>query len=247
MESVDLYRSLEAEVGSRDGLARGRVAPARVVARADGGDRAAGGLGEDVRAAARARLGRRGAAALPADDDGRRPRRGVPADRRLHRPEPAHVRARRRRAAPRRRDRDRHPRHRRRRPARARDERRDRPGPDRDRDRRQRRRHVRAGDRRARGRERPDRADGARVPHHEADGAAARDADDARPVAARLLQARVGRADHGRLRAPLRAVGARRYSGRLQLAASRRGLAAVRGADGERDRPRAVARARWRS
>ncbi len=49
MESVDLYRSLEAEVGSRDGLARGRIAQARVVARADGGDRAAGGLGEDVR------------------------------------------------------------------------------------------------------------------------------------------------------------------------------------------------------
>ena len=41
-------------------------------------------------------------------------------------------------------------------------------------------------------------------------GLPARHADDARPVAARVLPARVGRADHGRLRAALRAVGAGR-------------------------------------
>ena len=78
-------------------------------------------------------------------------------------------------------------------------------------------------------------------------GPPARDADDARPVAARLLPARVGRADHGRLRARPGAVVARRDPGRLQRQAARRGLAAVRGADGERDRPRAVARRTPRS
>ena len=92
----------------RDGLARGRLAAARLVGGAHGGDRPAGGLGEDVRAAARAGLGGRGAGALPADVDGRRARGGVPPDRRLHRPEPAHARARRGRAAPRRRGRDPH-------------------------------------------------------------------------------------------------------------------------------------------
>ncbi len=60
---------------------------------------------------------------------------------------------------------------------------------------------------RPRRRHRPDRPDGARVPRAAARGAAPRHADDARPVAARLLPARVGRADHGRLRAPLRALG----------------------------------------
>ena len=69
---------------------------------------------------------------------------------------------------------------------------RDRPRRDRDGDRRQRRRHVRTRDRRARRRQRPDRADGARVPRHAAGRAAARDADDARPLAARLLPAGVG-------------------------------------------------------
>ena len=50
---------------ARDRLARGRLAPARVVARADGGDRAPGGLGEDVRASARARLGEEAQALFP--------------------------------------------------------------------------------------------------------------------------------------------------------------------------------------
>ena len=111
---------------------------------------------------------------------------------------------------------------------------RDRQGRDRDGDRRQRRRDVRPGARRARGRERPDRPDGARVPRPAARRAPARHADDARPVAPRLLPAGVGRADHGRLRAQLRAVGARRDPGGLQRQAARGGLAAVRGADGER-------------
>ena len=81
---------------------------------------------------------------------------------------------------------------------------------------------------------------------HQAVRAADRHADDARPVAARLLPAGVGRADHGRLRARPGALVARRDPGRLQRQAARRGLAAVRGADGERDRPRPVARRRSR-
>ena len=84
--------------------------------------------------------------------------------------------------------------------------------------------------------------DGARVPRPRAVRAAARHADDARPVAPRLLPPRVGRADHGRLRAALRAVVARRDPGGLQRQAARGGLAALRGADAERGRPRPVAR-----
>ena len=74
-------------------------------------------------------------------------------------------------------------------------------GDDRDGDRGQRGRDVRGRDRRARRRHRAGRPDGARVPRPRAVGPPARHADDARPVAARLLPARVGRADHGRLRA----------------------------------------------
>ena len=59
MESVDLYRSLEDGGRPRDGLARGRIASTRVLARADGGDLAPGGLGEDLRPPARADLARR--------------------------------------------------------------------------------------------------------------------------------------------------------------------------------------------
>ena len=58
------------------------------------------------------------------------------------------------------------------------------------------------------------------------------------PVAARLLPARVGRADHGRLRARPGAVVARRDPAGLQREAPRRGLAAVRAAARERDPPR---------
>ena len=74
---------------------------------------------------------------------------------------------------------------------RARHRRRHRQGRDRGRDRRQRRRDVReARSARSPASNVPDRADGARVPGHEAGGPAARHADDARPVAARLLPAR---------------------------------------------------------
>ena len=113
--------------------------------------------------------------------------------------------------------------------------------------RRQRGRDVRAGARRARRRQRPDRADGARVPRHPPGRAAARHADDARPVAARLLPARVGRPRHGRLRARPCAVVARRHPAGLQRPAARGGLAALRAAAGERDPPRPRRSRRWRS
>ena len=242
MSSVELYRTLGDEVGLETGWRevgslRLASSPERMeeLARQSGWAKTFGLPLELISA-------RGGAAALPADDDRRRPRRRLPADRRLHRPLAAHVRARRGRAPRRRRDLPAHagdgdPGR-----ARPRDRRRHRPGRDRGRGRRQRGRHVREGDRRARRRQRPDRADGARVPDHEAVGPADRHADDARPVAARLLPARVGRPDHGRLRARPGAVVARRDPGGLQRQAARRGLAAVRGADGERARPRPLAR-----
>ncbi len=223
-------------------MARGRLAAPRLDAGADGGALPAVGVGEDVRAPPRADLGGGGAEPVPADDRGRRPRRRLPPHRRLHRPLAAHLRARRGRAPRRRRDPPADPRHRD--PGRAgpRQGRRHRQGRDRSRRRRQRRRHVREGDRRPRRRERPDRPHGARVPDPRAVGAPAGHAHDARPVAPRLLPAGVGRADHGRVRAPPRAVVARRDPGRLQREAARRGLASIRGADDERDRPRALAR-----
>ena len=242
MSSVDLYRSLAGRGRARDGLARGRLAAARVVAGADGGALAPGRLGEDVRPPARPDLGRRSAAAVPADVDRRRARRRAPPHRRLHRPEPADLRARGRRASRRRGDQHEHARDRDRRRARPRQGRADGQGRDRGRRGGQRGRDVREGARRARGRERPDRPDGARVPRDEAVRAAARDADDARPVAARLLPAGVRRADHGRLRARPRAVVARRDPRRLQRPAARRGLAALRAAARERDQARARAR-----
>ncbi len=127
-----------------DGLARGRIASTRVLARADGGDRAPGRLGEDLRPSARAGLARGGAGALPADDDRWCPRRRVPADGRLHRSEPAHLRARGGRTSARRGDRHRHARDRRHGRAWPRDRCRDRAGLHRDGDRRQRGRDVRA-------------------------------------------------------------------------------------------------------
>ncbi len=239
MRSVELYRSLEAEVGLETGWREvGSLRLASTQER-DGGARAPGRLGEDVRAAARADLRRGGAAALPADDDRRRARRGVPPHRRLHRPEPADLRARGGRASRRRGDRDEHARHRDHGRARARDRRRDGQGRDRGGDRRQRGRHVREGARRARRRQRPGRPDGARVPRHEAVRPPARDADDARPVAPRLLPSRVGRPRRRRLRARPGAVVARRDPGGLQRPPARRGLAALRAAARERDRARA--------
>ena len=241
-ESVDLYRSLEAEVGLETGWhevgsLRLASSPERMeeIARQVSWANTFGLPLELVSP-------RRGRGAVPADDDGRRARRSVPPDRWLHRSEPAHVRARRGRAPARGGDRDRHAGHRLRRRARADQPGRDRARQHRDRRRRQRRRDVRAGARRARRRERPDRPDGARVPRDEAGRASARHADNARPVAARLLPARVGRPDHGRLRAPLCSLGPRRHPTRLQLAAPRGGLASLRGAHGERPRPRPLAR-----
>ena len=93
-----------------------------------------------------------------------------------------------------------------------------------------------------RGRERPRDPDGPRVPDHEAERRSARRADDARPLAARLLPRRVGRARHGRLRASPGAVGPRRHSVRLQRPAAPGGLGALRGADDERRRARSRAR-----
>ena len=223
-------------------MARGGLAQAGVVCRAHGGARPPGRLGEDLRASARADLADRRPGALPADDDGRRARGRAPSDGRLRRSQPADVRTRRRCAASRRRDHDGNEGHRRDARRRARCRCRDRPRCDRDRGRRQRGRHVRARDRGTRRCERADRADGARVPRDQAGRSSARDAHDARSVAARVLPSRVRRADHGRLRAPLRALGPRRDPRRLQLEAARRGLAPVRGAHGERGRPRAVAR-----
>ena len=81
----------------RPRLDRVRRHPAGLLARALGGDAPPGRLGEDVRAAARADLRRRRRRSVPADGHRRRARRVVAADRRLPRPEPAHLRARRRR------------------------------------------------------------------------------------------------------------------------------------------------------
>ena len=130
--------------------------------------------------------------------------------------------------------------------ARPRARRRDRPRLDPDRSRRQCGRHVRGGDRPARRRDRAGDPLRARVPRHRARRPAARLADDARPLAARLLPRRVRRADHGRLRAPSRSLGPRRHPRRLQRPAARGGLGPLRGADGERDRARADARRRGR-
>ena len=148
MHSVEVYRGLADRVRARPRLGRVRRHPARLERGADGGAAPPGGLGEDVRPAAGADLRRRGEGDVPADVDRRRPRRRLAADRRLHRPLAAHLRARRRRP-PRGRpagvpehpgDRDRG---RRRAGARGRD----REGPDRGRGGRQRRRHVRGRDR----------------------------------------------------------------------------------------------------
>ena len=99
MASVDLYRTLEAEVGLETGWREvGSLRLASSEERMEEIARQAGwaktfGLPLELISPGR------GAGALPADVDRRRARRRVPPDRRLHRPEPAHVRARRGRAA----------------------------------------------------------------------------------------------------------------------------------------------------
>jgi 4-methylaminobutanoate oxidase (formaldehyde-forming) len=98
---------------------------------------------------------------------------------------------------------DRNPDARHRNPGRAgpRDRRRDGQGGDRDGDRRRRRGHLRRRGRAARRRERPGHPDGARVPRHASCGGSPGRADHARSLVARLLPGRVGRAGDGRLRA----------------------------------------------
>ena len=87
MDSVELYRTLDC------GWVRVRRHPPGLHARARAGDPPPGRVGADVRAAARADLGRGGAGALPADGHRRRARRLVPADRRLPRSLAADLRA----------------------------------------------------------------------------------------------------------------------------------------------------------
>ena len=165
MSSVELYRSLEGEVGLETGGARSarcgsrprrsgwRRSPARPAGRRPSAFRSSSSRQPRHRSCSRR--------CRP-----RRARRGVPAHGRVHRPEPAHVRARGgaragagRRSSSERASRD---------PCSTRPRRggRDRPRRDRDRGRRQRRRHVRARARSAGRRQRADRADGARVPGH---------------------------------------------------------------------------------
>ena len=97
MHSVELYRRPRRRVRARPRLGRVRRHPPRLDRGADGGAAPPGGLGEDLRAAAGADLGRGGEGDVPADVDRGRARRRLAADRRLPRPLPAHLRARRRR------------------------------------------------------------------------------------------------------------------------------------------------------
>ena len=195
----------------RPRLDRVRRHPARVHAGALGGDAPPGGLGQDLRAAARADLARGGARALPADVDRQGHRRLVAADRRLPRSQPAHLRHGRRRAARRLPGPDQHARDRHRRQGRRGDRRADRARRHRVRGRGQRRRHVRGRDRAPGRRAHPDRPDGARVRRHAAVPRARRPhRHDARPRPPRLLPRGGRRAGVGRLRAPQRAVGAAR-------------------------------------
>ena len=97
MHSVDLYRRLEGRVRVRPRLDRVRRHPPRLERGADRGAAPPGGLGEDLRAAAGADLGRGGEGDVPADVDRGRARRRLAPDRRLHRPLAADLRARRRR------------------------------------------------------------------------------------------------------------------------------------------------------
>ncbi len=97
MYSVELYRRLGAGVRVRPRLDRVRRHPPRLQRGADGGAAPPGGLGEDLRPAAGADLGRGGEGDVPADVDRRRARRRLAAHRRLPRSRAAHLRARRRR------------------------------------------------------------------------------------------------------------------------------------------------------
>ena len=85
MYGAELYRRLAAETGVDPSWHEVGSLRLASTPRAVRGAPAPGRLGQDVRAAARADLRRGGAGAVPADVDRRRPRRGLPADRRLAR------------------------------------------------------------------------------------------------------------------------------------------------------------------
>jgi FAD dependent oxidoreductase len=194
MNSVDLYRNLSRDVGLETGWREvGSLRLASSAERMEELARQAGwaktfGLPLELMSAEEAQR-----LFPPMSTDGVLGAR-VPAYGRLHRPEPADVRAHRGRRGLRGDARHGH-RGRRRRglPGRHRQR------PDRNRARRQRRWDVRARDRpdgRSRGAHHPH---GARVPDHQTLRAAARHADDARPFAARLFPSGVGWPRHGRL------------------------------------------------
>ena len=111
MDSVELYRTLEAS-RPRDRLARGRLPPTRLVGRADAGASPPGRLREAFGLPLELISAEEAQRALPADVHRRRARRGLPSDRRLHRPGPAHVRAHRGRPTARRGDQHEHAGHR---------------------------------------------------------------------------------------------------------------------------------------
>ena len=232
-------RRAEGADRQRSGLAPARRPAARVLAAAPRGDPPPGVVGEDVRPADGDRLRGGGAGALPADERRRRARCSVHPRRRLSRPEPAHVRARRRRAPSRRADRGAHARHRHRDARRPRVRGRDGQGPDRVRGRRRRGRHVRAPGCRVGRRRRADHPVRPPVPRHRAVRARAGSAADAaRPGQPHLLPDRGRRSRHGRLRAQAGAVGARRHPRRLRSEAPPAGVGADGGAVRERDPPR---------
>ena len=225
MYGADLYRRLAAETGTDPSwheVGSLRLASSPGTLR---GAAPAGGLGQDVRPAARADLGEGGPGPLPADVDRRRPRRGLAADRRLARSVRSGQRAGRRGASARRAGPPAHAGRGDRHGSRPRD-RRDRRAPgranrDRRRRRRQRRRHVRPRDRpdgRGHG---PDHPDGPPVPVHRADrGRPPGPAAAPRPGQPRLLPRGGRRPVHGWLRARPGAVVARWHPGRLQRQAA---------------------------
>ena len=193
-------------------------------------------MGEDIRTAARAHLGGRRTADVPAHVDPWRAWRRVPSDRWLHRPEPADVCPCRGRAAPRGRDLRGHPGHRNRGGGWSRPSRGDRSRRYRDRARGERGRDVRAGDRPHGGRQRAPDSVRPRIPHYATVWPPSRYADDDRSVAARLLPPGIRRPDHGRLRAKTEALGPGRHPERLQRPPARARLGPLRAADDQRDR-----------
>ena len=240
-------RRAEGADGQRPGLAPARRAAARLVAAAPRGDPPPGGVGEDVRPADGDRVSAQEAQELfpPMSTDGVR-RRGVHPRRRLPRPEPADVLARRRARA---RSARRSSRARRVTGIETRDGRviavETDKGRDRVRGRRRRRRHVRAGGRAARRRRPADHPVRPPVPDHRAVRPAARAAADAaRPRQPRLLPHRGRRARDGRLRAQA----ARRGRSTASRRASRRSSCRRSGtAWRSSSRTRSRACRRWRA